>query len=79
MMKPRAGSRIFTGTYSEESVVEVSEGLRNELGCNASLGFLFVTQEWRSHLEDTLELIRLHAHVPQIVGCSGWGVIGVRS
>ena len=79
MMTPRAGSRIFTGTYSEESVVEVSEGLRNELGCNASLGFLFVTEEWGSHLEDTLELIRLHAHVPQIVGCSGWGVIGVRS
>lgn len=79
MMTPRAGSRIFTGTYSEESVVEVSKSLRSELGCNASLGFLFVTQEWRLNLEDTLELIRLHAHVPQIVGCSGWGVIGVRS
>ncbi len=29
-------------------------------------------------LEDTLELIRLHGHVPQLVGCSGWGVIGSR-
>lgn len=78
-MTPRAASRIFTGMYSEQSVIEVSKGLRGELGCNASLGFLFVTQEWRLHLEDTLELIRLHAHVPQVVGCSGWGVIGVRS
>ena len=39
---------------------------------------LFLTQEWRPHLEDTLELIRLHGHVPQLVGCSGWGVIGSR-
>ena len=30
------------------------------------------------HLEDTLELIRLHGHVSQLVGCSGWGVIGSR-
>lgn len=78
MMTPRAASRIFTGMYSEEAVVEVSKSLRSEIGSNASLGFLFVTQEWRSHLEDTLELIRLHARVPQLVGCSGWGVIGVR-
>jgi small ligand-binding sensory domain FIST len=48
------------------------------MGTNASLGFLFVTQEWRPQIEDTLELIRLHGHVPQMVGCSGWGVIGKR-
>jgi small ligand-binding sensory domain FIST len=79
MMTPRAASRIFTGMYSEQAVVEVSKSLRSDIGSNASLGFLFVTQEWRPHLEDTLELIRLHAHVPQLVGCSGWGVIGMRS
>ena len=59
-------------------MVEVAEGLRHEIGTNASLGFLFVTQEWRPHVEDTLELIRLHGHVPQLVGCSGWGIIGSR-
>jgi small ligand-binding sensory domain FIST len=77
-MTPRAASRIFVGKYSEKAVIEVAESLRIEIGANASLGVLFLTQEWRPHLEDTLELIRLHGHVSQLVGCSGWGVIGSR-
>ena len=77
-MTPRAASRVFVGKYSEQAVVEVAERLRHEIGTNASLGFLFLTQEWRPHVEDTLELIRLHGHVPQLVGCSGWGFIGSR-
>jgi small ligand-binding sensory domain FIST len=77
-MTPRAASRIFVGKYSEKAVIEVAESIRQEIGTNASLGVLFLTQEWRPHLEDTLELIRLHGHVPQLVGCSGWGVIGSR-
>ena len=64
------------GQYSEEAVIRVAQELRQELGTNASIGFLFVTQEWRPQIEDTLELVRLHGHVPQLVGCSGWGVIG---
>jgi small ligand-binding sensory domain FIST len=77
-MTPRAASRVFVGKYSEKAVIEVAESLRHEIGTNASLGVLFLTQEWRPHLEDTLELIRLHGHVPQLVGCSGWGIIGSR-
>lgn len=64
------------GRYSEDAVIGVARDLREEMGTNASLGFLFVTQEWRPQIEDTLELVRLHGHVPQLVGCSGWGVIG---
>jgi len=77
-MTPRAAAQVFVGKYSEKAVIEVANSLRQEIGTNASLGLLFLTQEWRPHLEDTLELIRLHGHVPQLVGCSGWGVIGSR-
>ena len=77
-MTPRAAARVFVGNYSEKAVIEVADSLRHEIGTNASLGVLFLTQEWRPHLEDTLELIRLHGHVSQLVGCSGWGVIGNR-
>jgi small ligand-binding sensory domain FIST len=77
-MTPRAASRVFVGNYSEKAVIEVAASLQHEIGSNASLGLLFLTQEWRPHLEDTLELIRLHGRVPQLVGCSGWGVIGNR-
>ncbi|HEX7193683.1 MAG TPA: FIST C-terminal domain-containing protein [Chthoniobacterales bacterium] len=76
MMTPRAASRVFVGRYSEDAVIGVARDLREQMGTNASLGFLFVTQEWRPEIEDTLELVRLHGHVPQLVGCSGWGVIG---
>jgi len=78
VMTPRAAARVFVGKYSEKAVIEVADSLRSEIGTNASLGVLFLTQEWQPHLEDTLELIRLHGHVPQLVGCSGWGVIGNR-
>jgi small ligand-binding sensory domain FIST len=77
-MTPRAAARVFVGQYSEKTAIEVADSLRREIGTNASLGVIFLTQEWRPHLEDTLELIRLHGHVPQLVGCSGWGVIGSR-
>jgi len=78
-MIPRAAARIFAGSYSEKTVIDIAESLREELGSNASLGLVYFTREWRPYLEDTLELIRLHAHVPRLVGCSGWGVIGNRT
>ena len=78
-MVPRAAARIFAGGYSEKTVIAIAESLRDELGSNASLGFVYFTREWRPYLEDTLELIRLHARVPRLVGCSGWGVIANRT
>jgi small ligand-binding sensory domain FIST len=77
-MTSRAAARTFVGEYSEASVIEFAKSLRNELGTNASLAFLFVTQEWRPHLEETLELVRLHGHVSHVAGCSGSGIIGHR-
>ncbi|MBV9105997.1 MAG: FIST C-terminal domain-containing protein [Verrucomicrobia bacterium] len=77
-MTLRAAARVFVGQYSEKAAIEVADSLRREIGTNASLGIIFLTQEWHPHLEDTLELIRLHGHVPHLVGCSGWGVIGSR-
>src|SRR5271165_888734 len=77
-MTPRAAARVFTGSYSEKAVIEIAGSLRENLRSNASLGFVYFTREWRPYLDDRLELIRLHARVPQLVGCSGYGVIGNR-
>jgi small ligand-binding sensory domain FIST len=78
-MTLKAVSQLFAGTYSEPGIITVAQRLRAELGGNAALGFVFVTPDWRGHLEDTLELIRLHARVPRLVGCSGSGVIGTKT
>src|SRR5258707_1720850 len=78
-MTPRAVSHLFAGTYSESEIIAVAQKLRTQVGGNAALGFVFATPEWRDHLEDTLELIRLHARVPRLVGCSGSGIIGTKT
>jgi small ligand-binding sensory domain FIST len=78
-MIPHAVSQLFAGTYAEPEIIAVAQKLRTELGGNAALGFVFTTPEWRGHLEDTLELIRLHARVPRLVGCSGSGIIGTKT
>jgi small ligand-binding sensory domain FIST len=78
-MTVKAASFLYAGVYSEDQVVSLAQKLRNELGANAALGFVFVTPDWQPHLEDTLELIRLHAHVSRLVGCSGSAVIGFES
>ena len=75
-MTVKAASYLSAGTYSEEKVVSLAQKLRTELGANAALGFVFVTPDWQPHLQDALELIRLNAHVPHLVGCSGSAVIG---
>jgi len=75
-MTVKAASHLYTGVYSEEQVVSLARKLRADLGANAALGFVFVTPDWQPHLEETLELIRLNAHVPRLVGCSGSAVVG---
>src|SRR5258708_14038922 len=78
-MTPRAVSQLLAGTYSEPEIIAVAQKLRTELGGNAAMGFVCAPREWRGHLEDTLELIRLHARVPRLVGCSGSGIIGTKT
>ncbi len=78
-MTPKAASHIHTGPYSAAAVIEAARALREEMGVNASLGFFFATNEWAENLEDSLELVRLHGHVPELVGCSGFGVLGTRT
>ncbi len=78
-MIARAASLVLSNTFSEKAVIAAATTLRDRIGGNAALGFLFATEDWLPHLEDTLELVRLHGHVPQLVGCSGWGVIGNRT
>src|SRR5260221_2435976 len=78
-MTPRAVSHLFAGTYAEAEIIAVAQKLRTQLGGNAALGFVFATPEWRDHLEDSLELLRLHARLPRLVGCSGSGIIGTKA
>jgi len=74
----RAASRLITLPFNEEILRETAKSARNELGGAATIGFLFATGDYHPYLPDLLEIIQVHGHIPCLVACSGWGVIGTR-
>ncbi len=75
-MSNTAASRLVLQPYTEEAVKEAARSALAEVGGRVSIGFVFASADYRDHLEDFLELIQLHGHVPLLVGCSGTGLIG---
>lgn len=71
-----AASRLVTGSYDEAVVRETAAQLRRELEGKPAFGLVFATPDYAEQAHDFLELIRLHGHVPTLVGCSGAGIIG---
>ena len=75
-MPNAAVSRLILSKFSEPLVTETARGALHEIGGRVSLGVVFCSADYREHLEDFLEIIQLHAHVPLLVGCSGTGFVG---
>lgn len=76
-MPNAASSRLLPGPYSEATVKEAARAALEEAGGAVTLGFAFASADYGERLEDFLELVQLHGHVPLLAGCSGSGVIGV--
>jgi len=75
-MSNRAVSRLHLGPYSEQAVREMAHAALEEIGGQVSCGFVFVSADYAPDLADFLELLKLHAHVPVLAGCSGAGFLG---
>src|SRR5438105_1161816 len=73
-----AASRLVLSPFSEEIVTSAAHETLREIGGEVSCAFVFASADYQPHLEDFLELIQLHGHVPLLVGCSASGVIGTR-
>ncbi|HWL50904.1 MAG TPA: FIST N-terminal domain-containing protein [Chthoniobacteraceae bacterium] len=71
-----AASRLVLEVFSEETVANAARSALQELGGEATLGFVFASVDYRPHLDDLLELLTLHGHVPHLLGCCGSGLIG---
>jgi len=76
-MPNAAASRLILQPYTEEAVKEAAQSALAEAGGKVTLAFLFASADYGDQLEDFLELVQLHGHVPHLVGCSGAGLIGV--
>ena len=58
------------------AVQKFAEGLRAGLAASpVSLGLVFLTPKFFSHAKAILEIIRVHAQVPLLAGCSSQGLI----
>ena len=76
-MSNAAVSRIVLAPYCEETVAATAREALEELGGQATIGFVFASIDYEPYLADFQELLTLHAHLPLLVGCSGSGVIGM--
>src|SRR5437588_581120 len=70
-----AASRLVLAPFSEQLITDASHETLREAGGNVSCAFVFASADYQPHLEDFLELVQLHGHVPLIVGCSSSGVL----
>ncbi len=78
-MENTAASRIVLGTYSERLVADAARQTLRDIGGRVSCAIVFVTSDWEPHLEDFLELVQVHGHVPMIIGGSASGLIGTNT
>jgi small ligand-binding sensory domain FIST len=64
------------GDFDEAGLQEWAENLRHQLpGKSASLGLVFMTPKFFPHAKQVLEILRVHAQIPLLIGCSSNGLI----
>ena len=78
-MQNAAVSRLILSKFSESLVTETARELLEEIGGRVSMGVVFCSLDYREHLEDFLEILQVHAHIPLLVGCSASGFIGTNA
>ena len=66
----------WQGGFDETGLREWAEALRAQLGAGpVSLGLVFMSPEFFPHAQATLEILRVHARIPLLAGCSSAGLV----
>src|SRR5438132_288724 len=66
----------WAGGFDEPGLQSWAESLRGELPApRVSLGLVFMSPKFFSHAAQVLELLRVHARISLLVGCSSAGLI----
>jgi small ligand-binding sensory domain FIST len=80
MQHDHAVSAHWQGEFNEEKMRAWARELRRQLRApKVSLGLVFMTPHYFAHAAQILELLRLHAQIPLLLGCSsGSLIIGAR-
>ena len=66
----------WAGGFDEAALQRWAEGLRSELQApRVSLGLVFMGPAFFPHAAQVLELLRVHAQIPLLAGCSSTSLI----
>jgi small ligand-binding sensory domain FIST len=66
----------WSGPWDEEGLVEFAADLRRRLGSRSvTFGLIFLAPELAGRAVEVLELVRVHARVPVLAGCSSLGLV----
>jgi len=66
----------WPGSFDENGLQTWAENLRAQLlAPEVSLGLVFMSPNFFSHAVQTLEILRVHAKIPLLAGCSSHGLI----
>src|SRR5437667_5980798 len=69
-------SAHWSGGFEEAALQKWAEDLRAQLqSLSVSLGLVFLTPKFFPHARQLLELLRVHAQIPLLAGCSSAGLI----
>lgn len=76
MNNPYSIAADWSGDFDEAGLAGWAEDLRRRLPApQVSLGLVFMSPRFFSHAPAVLELLRVHARVPLLAGCSGASLI----
>lgn len=76
MTNRHAVAAHFAGTWDEARVQRWAESVRTRLDApSVTLGLIFMTPDFFDVAEEVLEVVRLHARVPVLAGCSSQSLI----
>jgi small ligand-binding sensory domain FIST len=66
----------WPGGFDETGLRQWAENLRAQLpAAQVSLGLVFMSPKFFPHARQTLEILRVHARIPLLAGCSSTGLI----
>ena len=73
-------SHSFATYYDEAHEIDALEAWASKSyhqfpGEEISLGLVFITPQFFNHAVEILEILRVHARIPLLIGCSGRGLI----
>jgi small ligand-binding sensory domain FIST len=76
MQNSYAVAAHWQGGFDESALAAWAAQLRGQLVApRVSLGLVYLTPRFFSQAKEVLEILRVHAHIPLLVGCSSTGLI----